>query len=118
MSTNIDSVTARAAELDAQQRRSRHARVDRAFAFLLIIQWLAGIAAALWLSPYAWAGKEKVLHVHVWVAVLGGAGITLLRGHAGLNSGRADVIRIANGGSGPGTHPVFGCAIATHKEAP
>ena len=42
-------------------------------------------------------------------------GITLLRGHAGLNSGRADVIRIANGGSGPGTHPVFGCAI---KESP
>jgi hypothetical protein len=45
-------------------------------------------------------------------------GITLLRGHAGLNSGRADVIRIANGGKGPGTHPVFGCAIATNKEAP
>lgn len=44
-------------------------------------------------------------------------GITLLRGHAGLNSGRAEVIRIANGGSGPGTHPVFGCAIV-HKEAP
>jgi hypothetical protein len=45
-------------------------------------------------------------------------GITLLRGHAGLNSGRSDVIRIANGGSGPGTHPVFGCAITTSKEAP
>ena len=45
-------------------------------------------------------------------------GITLLRGHAGLNSGRADVIRIANGGSGPGAHPVFGCAITTHEEKP
>ena len=45
-------------------------------------------------------------------------GITLLRGHAGLNSGRAEVIRIANGGNGAGTHPVFGCAIATNKEAP
>ena len=45
-------------------------------------------------------------------------GITLLRGHAGLNSGRADVIRIANGGAGRGTHPVFGCAIATHREGP
>jgi hypothetical protein len=43
-------------------------------------------------------------------------GITLLRGHAGLNSGRAEVIRIVNGGRGPGTHPVFGCAIASHKE--
>jgi hypothetical protein len=45
-------------------------------------------------------------------------GITLLRGHAGLNSGRAEVIRIANGGRGPATHPVFGCAIGTHKEGP
>jgi len=44
-------------------------------------------------------------------------GITLLRGHAGLNSGRAEVIRIANGGSGPGTHPVFGCAIVPHVES-
>ena len=38
-------------------------------------------------------------------------GITLLRGHAGLNSGRAEVIRIVSGGSGAGAHPVFGCAI-------
>ena len=39
-------------------------------------------------------------------------GITLLRGHAGLNSGRAGIIRIANAQSGTGTHPVFGCAIS------
>ena len=75
---NPDSVAVRSAELSAQQRQARYARVDRTFALLLVIQWIAGIAAALWLSPYAWAGKEKVLHVHVWVAVLGGAGITLL----------------------------------------
>ena len=40
-------------------------------------------------------------------------GITLLRGHAGLNSGRTDVIRIANTRDGNGEHPVFGCAIST-----
>jgi hypothetical protein len=40
-------------------------------------------------------------------------GITLLRGHAGLNSGRAGIIRIANSGAGTGSHPVFGCAIST-----
>ena len=78
MSSHPTSVDARATQLDAEQRRARHARVDRAFAVLLAIQWVAGIAGALWLSPYAWAGKEKVLHVHVWVAVLGGAGIALL----------------------------------------
>jgi hypothetical protein len=40
-------------------------------------------------------------------------GVTSLRGHAGLNSGRADVIRIASKRSGSGSHPVFGCAIST-----
>lgn len=40
-------------------------------------------------------------------------GITSLRGHAGLNSGRAGIIRIANTRDGGGTHPVFGCAIST-----
>ncbi len=40
-------------------------------------------------------------------------GVTSLRGHAGLNRGRFDVIRIATGRSGNGSHPVFGCAIST-----
>ena len=38
-------------------------------------------------------------------------GVTSLRGHAGMNRGRADVIRIANAPATNGTHPVFGCAI-------
>ena len=40
-------------------------------------------------------------------------GITSLRGHAGLNSGRAGIVRIASTGRGDGAHPVFGCAIST-----
>jgi len=40
-------------------------------------------------------------------------GVTSLRGHAGLNRGRADVIRIASQRNGNGSHPVFGCAITT-----
>jgi hypothetical protein len=40
-------------------------------------------------------------------------GVTSLRGHAGLNRGRVDVIRIATARSGNGSHPVFGCAITT-----
>jgi hypothetical protein len=38
-------------------------------------------------------------------------GITSLRGHAGINSGRVDVINIVSSGTGKGNHPVFGCAI-------
>jgi hypothetical protein len=40
-------------------------------------------------------------------------GITMLRGHAGLNSGRTGIIDILRSGRGTGAHPVFGCAIST-----
>jgi hypothetical protein len=43
-------------------------------------------------------------------------GVTLLRGHAGMNSGRADVIRLANAHAAKGTHPVFGCALLSRTE--
>jgi hypothetical protein len=43
-------------------------------------------------------------------------GITSLRGHAGSNRGRADIIGIITSRIGTGTHPVFGCAIATPDE--
>lgn len=42
-------------------------------------------------------------------------GITSLRGHAGINSGRTDIIDILRSNSGTGTHPVFGCAISTKE---
>ncbi len=45
-------------------------------------------------------------------------GITSLRGHEGLNSGRTGIIRIANTQSGTGTHPVFGCAISNKPSIP
>lgn len=43
-------------------------------------------------------------------------GITSLRGHAGLNRGRADLIDIVNLRGESGTHPVFGCAISRPGE--
>jgi hypothetical protein len=72
------AIAARAEELERTQIRARRAKVDRMFAALLAVEYVAGIVAALLVSPYAWAGKERVLHMHVWVAVLAGAGITLL----------------------------------------
>ncbi|HYI09721.1 MAG TPA: hypothetical protein VEK57_11715 [Thermoanaerobaculia bacterium] len=71
-------VAARAAELRDAQMLERRAKVDKMFALLLVVQYLAGIGAALFVSPYAWQGKERVLHMHVWVAILAGAGFALL----------------------------------------
>ena len=72
------ATAARASELREEHLRARRARVDRMFAVLLAIQYVAGIIGALTVSPYAWEGKVHVLHMHVWVAVLGGAGIAIL----------------------------------------
>ena len=76
---SMDSnVTERAAELSAQTIDARRVKIDRMFAGLLVIQYLAGIAGAFAVSPYAWAGKDRVLHMHVWIAILAGAGIAIL----------------------------------------
>jgi signal transduction histidine kinase len=49
-------------------------RTDRMFAVLMGLQWLAGIAAACWLSPKTWIGTTSQTHLHVWAALfLGGA---------------------------------------------
>jgi len=78
MNETTPAVDARAAELRDAQLVARRKRIDRMFAVLLGIQYVAGIAGALFVSPYAWEGKVRVLHMHVWVAILGGGGIILL----------------------------------------
>ncbi|MDZ4405417.1 ATP-binding protein [Prosthecobacter sp.] len=51
-----------------------HKHTDQLFAKLMIFQWVAGIAAALWISPRTWIGVSSETHVHVWAALfLGGA---------------------------------------------
>jgi PAS domain S-box-containing protein len=51
---------------------------DRMFAVLLAIQWVAGIAAAFWISPRAWAGQSSHIHPHIWAALLLGSVISSL----------------------------------------
>ena len=50
--------------------------VDRLFAVLMVIQWLAGILVALVVSPQTWIGDRAQVHVHVWAAVFLGATIS------------------------------------------
>ncbi|QEH36380.1 Signal transduction histidine-protein kinase BarA [Aquisphaera giovannonii] len=58
--------------------RDGYRRSDRLFAALLMYQWLAAIAAALWLSPYTWFGDVSRIHVHLWAAAFGGGVIVSL----------------------------------------
>jgi hypothetical protein len=71
-------VAERAIELRESRLRERRARVDRMFAVLLVVQYIAGIIGAFTVSPYAWEGKLHAIHMHVWIAVIGGAGIVIL----------------------------------------
>jgi uncharacterized membrane protein len=67
-------IATRAGELFAEQRRHVFVRVDRMFMGLMLGQWIFGILVAFFISPYAWEGKERTVHFHVWAAVfLGGA---------------------------------------------
>ncbi len=70
---SLPSTTARADLLFAEQRHALCARTDRMFATLMLFQWVAGILAAVVVSPRAWSGPVSQTHVHVWAAVvLGG----------------------------------------------
>jgi signal transduction histidine kinase len=53
-------------------------RTDRMFAKLMALQWVAGVAFALWVSPLAWAGSDSRTHVHVYAAVFLGGAISAL----------------------------------------
>ena len=72
------NIAARAIELLDAQRRSIYSRTDRLFAWLMVLQWLGGVAVAIWISPRTWIGTTSEVHIHVWVAVLLGGAICSL----------------------------------------
>jgi two-component system, sensor histidine kinase and response regulator len=50
-------------------------RTDQMFVPLMILQWLAGVVIAVWISPRAWLGIENQPHSHLWLAILLGGAI-------------------------------------------
>lgn len=44
-------------------------RTDRMFAVLMAFQWVAGVAAAVWISPRAWDVADSHVHPHIWAAI-------------------------------------------------
>jgi PAS domain S-box-containing protein len=68
----------RVAEIFNEHQQLVHRRTDRMFAGLMILQWVAGVAAALWISPRTWAGTDSQTHPHVWAALFLGAAISSL----------------------------------------
>jgi signal transduction histidine kinase len=71
------SLPARADQLFSTYEHQIHRQTDRMFAWLMVLQWLAGIAFAVWVSPYAWEGATSRVHLHVWAAIVLGGTISL-----------------------------------------
>jgi len=78
VSPSVQAESQRAEELLRLKQRNIHSRTDRMFAYLMVGQWLAGIVAALLISPRTWSGLASETHLHVWAAVLLGGAITAL----------------------------------------
>jgi PAS domain S-box-containing protein len=74
----LEAPAQRVEEIFNKHQRLVHRRTDRMFAGLMALQWLAGIAAALWVSPKAWAGASSFTHPHVWAALFLGGVISSL----------------------------------------
>jgi two-component system sensor histidine kinase/response regulator len=51
-------------------------RTDHLFAGLLILQWLAGMGVAIWITPRTWIGATSSVHIHVIAAIFLGGLIT------------------------------------------
>ncbi|MEO8126466.1 MAG: response regulator [Bryobacteraceae bacterium] len=68
----------RATDLMAESLNLTYAHTSRMFAILMPVQWVAGIIAAVWISPRTWIGTTSSIHIHVWLAVLLGGAVTSL----------------------------------------
>jgi two-component system cell cycle sensor histidine kinase/response regulator CckA len=68
------STLKQASQLFTAHQQSIYEHTDRMFAVLMSVQWIAGVTAALWITPRTWIGTVSQTHIHVWAAIfLGGA---------------------------------------------
>jgi hypothetical protein len=78
LESTVAAIVRRAEERFQAQLHALHAGTDRMFAWLMVGQWLFGIALAVFVSPWGWEGKTRSVHAHVWIAVLLGAAISAM----------------------------------------
>ena len=72
------STLKQASELFAAHQQTIFKSTDRMFAVLMSIQWVAGVGAAVWITPRTWIGTESHTHIHVWASIFLGGAISIL----------------------------------------
>lgn len=73
-----ERISQRADEILAAHQQAIYCRTDRMFAILMAVQFVAGVIAALLISPHTWAGSTSHVHIHVWAALFIGGIISAL----------------------------------------
>src|SRR5438477_799511 len=68
----------RATELFRTHEQTIYKRTDSFFSRLMVLQWLAGIAMALIVSPRTWIGESSSVHPHVYAAIFFGGLVSAL----------------------------------------
>jgi two-component system, sensor histidine kinase and response regulator len=84
---SAEPIVADPAAVDAlfeAHRQDIYKRTDLMFARLMIVQWLAGIAFSLWITPLAWEGTSSSTHLHVWAAIFLGGAISIVPALLGI----------------------------------
>lgn len=78
MTDSTESIQTRTNARQAEYAHQNAAHYDALFCALLVGQWVGAIVLAIYVSPYAWEGKEQSIHTHVWLALLLGGGLCSL----------------------------------------
>src|SRR5262249_40098930 len=62
----------------AESEHKSRVEIDRLFAVLMLLQWVAAIIIAFVVSPQTWIGDQARVHIHIWAAVLLGGALSAL----------------------------------------
>lgn len=72
-----EKVDKQSEEIFSDHKQRIYCQTDRMFAVLMTVQWLAGIFAAMVISPRTWIGQSSEIHMHVWTAIFLGGVISI-----------------------------------------
>lgn len=71
-------VSLKTEQIYSDRENQIYCQTDRMFAVLMTVQWIAGVATTLVISPKTWIGQSSSVHIHVWGAILLGAFISIV----------------------------------------
>jgi len=66
------SIKSRQKELLSERLQRLCSNTDKMFSYLFIFQWILGIVIAYSISPRSWVGENNYIHLHLWLAIIGG----------------------------------------------